>query len=143
MAGGGNAPAAKPAPFRASATPSVWRVIRVLSRNALRDDFRSVRQGLTVRDPTAMEPQWNADRQKNARNRFACEILRCKNHQIRPPPIEIVSIGQEIAFVFVGAERHGAITASPAAPCSKWCSSTAPFDVMFEQGIARRVAAPG
>jgi hypothetical protein len=50
-----------------------------------------------------MEPPWNADRQVNARNRFAREILRCKNHQIRAAPIEIVSK----AFVFAGAERHG------------------------------------
>jgi hypothetical protein len=33
---------------------------------------------LTVRDPTAVEPQWNADRQVNARNRFGREILRRK-----------------------------------------------------------------
>ena len=32
-----------------------------------------------------MEPQWNADRQLNVRNRFAREILRCKSHQIRFP----------------------------------------------------------
>jgi len=39
----------------------------------------------------------------NARNRFAREILRCKNYQIRPDPIEIVSIGYEVSFVFAGA----------------------------------------
>ena len=46
---------------------------------------------LTVGDPTAMEPQRNADRQVDARNRFAGEILRCKNHQIRAAPTEIRS----------------------------------------------------
>ena len=54
-----------------------------------------------------MEPQWHADRQVNARNRFAREILRRKNYQIRPAAIEIVRIGHEIAFVFDGAGRHG------------------------------------
>jgi hypothetical protein len=53
-----------------------------------------------------MKSQWNADRQVNARNRFAPEILRCKNHQIRPAPIQIVSKGHDIAFVFAGAERR-------------------------------------
>jgi hypothetical protein len=42
----------------------------------------------------------------NARNRFARTILGCKNHQIRVTPAEIVSIGNDIAFVFAGAERR-------------------------------------
>ena len=53
-----------------------------------------------------MEPQRNADRQVNAGNRLACEILRCQNHQIRLAPIEIVSIGHDIAFVFAGGARR-------------------------------------
>ena len=43
----------------------------------------------------------------NACNRFAREILRRKNHQIRVAPIEIVSKGPDIAFVFGGVERRG------------------------------------
>jgi predicted SnoaL-like aldol condensation-catalyzing enzyme len=53
-----------------------------------------------------MKSQWNADRQVNARNRFVPEILRCKDHQIRPAPVQIVSKGHDIAFVFAGAERR-------------------------------------
>jgi hypothetical protein len=33
-----------------------------------------------------MEPQWNTDRQVNAGDKFAREILRRKNHQIRLAP---------------------------------------------------------
>jgi hypothetical protein len=51
-----------------------------------------------------MKSQWNADRQVNARNRFAPEILRCKNHQIRLASIEIVGVGHDITFVFAGVE---------------------------------------
>jgi len=36
-----------------------------------------------------MEPRRNAHRQVNPRNRFASEILRCKNHQIRAAPSEL------------------------------------------------------
>ena len=62
-------------------------------------------RALTVGDPAAMEPQWNADWQVNARNRFAREILPCKNHEIGPAAIEIVSKGHNIAFVFDGVQR--------------------------------------
>jgi hypothetical protein len=65
---------------------------------------RGAQLGLTVSDPAPMEPQWNTDRQVNARNRFPCEILRCKNHQIRLASIEIVSVGRDITFVFAGVE---------------------------------------
>ena len=90
----------------------------------------AAQQGLTVGDPTAMEPKWNADRQVNARNRFAREILRCKNHPIRPAPIEIVSIGHEIVF----ARRAVLVTVF---------LDRAAFKVLLEQDIARRVARHG
>ena len=101
-------------------------------------------RALTVGDPAAMEPQWNADWQVNARNRFAREILRCKNHQVRPTSIKIVSIGHDIAFVFAGAERHGskhgfarrAVLETVLLDCTA-------FNVMFEQDIARRMAPRG
>jgi hypothetical protein len=60
-------------------------------------------RGLTVGDPTAVESQWNTDRQVNARHRFAREILCRKNHQIRLTSIEIVCIGHDIAFVLASA----------------------------------------
>ena len=43
----------------------------------------------------------------NAGNRFAREILRCKNDQIRRASIDIVRKGQHVAFIFAGAERRG------------------------------------
>jgi hypothetical protein len=64
-------------------------------------------RGLAVGDPAAMEPQWNANWQVNARNRCAREILRCKNYQICPAAIEIVSICHDIAVIFTGAQRRG------------------------------------
>src|SRR5437660_798325 len=93
------------------------------------------RQSLTVGDPTAMDhPQWHADRQVNARNRFARKILRCKNHQIRPAAIEIVSIGYDIAFVFAGAERHGnKYGFARRAPLETVLLDSAPFKVVLEQ----------
>ena len=60
-----------------------------------RSRFGLPNRALTVGDPAAMEPQWNADWQVNARNRFAREILRCKNHQVRPTSTKIVSIGHD------------------------------------------------
>ena len=48
----------------------------------------------------------------------------------------------ELAEALPALSDAGANTASPAAPCSKRCSSTAAFNVMLEQDIARRVAAP-
>ena len=91
-----------------------------------------------------MEPQWNAGRQVNARNRFAREILRCKNHQIRLASIEIVSIGDDIAFVFAGAERHGSKHGfARCAVLETVLLDRAAFKVMLEQDIARRVARPG
>ena len=51
-----------------------------------------------------MDPQWNADRQVNARNGLARKILRRKNHQIGGVPTDIVGKGHDIAFVFAGAE---------------------------------------
>jgi hypothetical protein len=91
-----------------------------------------------------MEPQWNADRQVNARNRFARKILRCKNHQIRPAPIEIVSIGQQIAFVFAGAERRGSKYGfARRAVLETVLLDRAAFKVVLEQDIARRVARHG
>jgi hypothetical protein len=89
-----------------------------------------------------MEPQWNADRQVNARNRIAREILRCKNHQIRLAPIEIVSIGREIAFVLAGAERHGSKYGfTRRAVLDAVLLDRAAFKVMLNRDIARRVAA--
>jgi hypothetical protein len=78
----------------------------------------------------------------NARNRFAREILRCKNHQIRLASSEIVSIGHDIAFVFVGVERRRSkygfarrtVLETVLAPLST---------SMFDQDIARRVACRG
>ena len=84
-----------------------------------------------------MEPQWNAGRQVNARNRFAREILRCKNHQIRPAPIEIVSIGHDIAFVFAGVERRRSKYGfARRAVLETVLLDRAAFNVMFEQDIA-------
>ena len=91
-----------------------------------------------------MEPQWNADRRVNARNRFAREVLRCKNHQIRPAPIEIVSIGREIAFVFAGAERRRSKYGfARRAVLETVLLDRAAFKVVLEQDIARRVARHG
>jgi hypothetical protein len=64
----------------------VWRERAPTSSKLCASPARS---SLTVGDPTAMEAQWHAGRQVNARNRFAREILRGKNHQIRPAAIEI------------------------------------------------------
>jgi hypothetical protein len=90
-----------------------------------------------------MEPQWNADRQVNARNRLAREILRCKNQQIRLAPIEIVSIGHDIAFVFAGAWRHwNKYGFARRAVLEAVFLDRAAFKVMLNQDIARRVAAP-
>ena len=80
----------------------------------------------------------------NARNRFAREILRCKNHQIRPAPIQIVSIGHEIAFVFAGTERRRSKYGfTRRAVLETVLLDRAAFKVVLEQDIARRVAAPG
>jgi hypothetical protein len=88
-----------------------------------------------------MEPQWNADRQVNAGNRFAREILRCKNHQICGASIKIVSKGHDIAFVLAGTERpgskHGFARRAVLETVLLDCAS---FNVMFEQDVAGRVA---
>jgi hypothetical protein len=91
-----------------------------------------------------VETQRHADRQVNARNRFARENLRCKNHQIRRAPIEIVSIGHDIAFVFAGAERRRRKYGfARCAVLETVLLDRAAFKVVLEQDIARRVARPG
>ena len=91
-----------------------------------------------------MEPQRNAHRQVNARHRLAAEILGCKNHQIRPASIQIVSKGHDIAFVFPGAERRRSKHSfARRAMLKPVLLDAAVFNVMFEQDIARRVPSHG
>ena len=91
-----------------------------------------------------MEPQWNAGWQVNARHRFAREILRGKNHQIRLASIEIVSIGDDIAFVFTGVEGQGSKNGfARCAVLETVLLDGAAFQIMFEQDIAGRVTRLG
>jgi hypothetical protein len=91
-----------------------------------------------------VEPQWNAGWQVDTRNRLAGEILRRKNQQIRVASIGIVSIGDDIAFVFTGAEGQG--SKNGFARCTVLETvllDGAVFQIAFEQDIARRVTPHG
>ena len=80
----------------------------------------------------------------NALNRLPSEILRCKNHQIRPAAIKIVSIGHDIAFIFARDEGHGnKYGFAGRAVLETVLLDGASFKVVLKQGIARRVSRDG
>ncbi len=75
---------------------------------------------------------------------FAREVLRGKNHQIRIASIEIVSIGDDIAFVFTGAEGEGSKNGfARCAVVETVLLYGAASQVMFEQDIPGRVTCLG